>query len=71
MIYSTAFATVAALGSMRGARIGGSPSLAANAVHSTARSQRVDLEALRRYGEGLGGAIIAFAGVAFWLWPAP
>ena len=68
MIYSAAFAAAAALGSIRDARIGRPPSLA---VQSNAPWRRVDLEALRRYGEGLGGALIAFAGVAFWLWPAP
>ena len=68
MIYSTAFAAGAALGSIRGALLA-SPSGATNKVRSPLPS--LDLRALRPYGETLGGALIAFAGIAFWLWPAP
>ena len=71
MIYTTAFAAAAALGSLRGALAGSSPPLAASEVHSTAPLGRVKFDAFRQYGEGLGGALIALAGLAFWLWPAP
>ena len=71
MIYTTAFAAAAALGSLRGALAGGSPPLAAGKVHSTTPLARAKLDAFRHYGEGVGGALIALAGVAFWLWPAP
>jgi len=38
-------------------------------VCSTAGLQHVWLCAFERYGEVLSGALIAVAGVAFWIWP--
>ena len=52
-------------------------SVAPSQPDNTARSQadaftgkqRLRLGAVERYGEVLGGALIALVGVAFWLWP--
>jgi hypothetical protein len=70
---NTAFVAAAALGSVRGGVIGGSARAAAAGFEGhpmAAALRRVDLAAVKPYGEALAGALIAVAGVAFWLWPA-
>jgi hypothetical protein len=69
---NTAFVAVAALGSVRGAPVGGSPGWATTGSEGylVAAFRHVNLVAVKRYGEALSGALIAVVGVAFWLWPA-
>jgi hypothetical protein len=38
-------------------------------VYLAAGLQRVRWGGVERYGEVLSGAIIAFVGIAFWMWP--
>lgn len=66
-----AFVAAAAVGSVRGSLVGGSPAGAApqSTANLPSAVSRIDVAALRPYGEALGGALIALAGVAFWLWP--
>jgi len=69
---NTAFVVAAALGSVRGS-LATVPSMRRtneSEGYSTSALRRVDLGALKPYGEALGGALIAIVGVGFWLWPA-
>jgi hypothetical protein len=63
---NTAFVVAAALGSVRGAY----PPAAPSEVSPMAALRRVNFSAVKPYAETLGGALIAFVGVALWLWPA-
>jgi hypothetical protein len=69
---NTAFVVAAALGSVRGSLVAVPPLRRTTEAEGylTSALRRVDLGALKPYGEALGGALIAIVGVGFWLWPA-